>query len=77
MRNIVTALTIATLTFGAAEALAKGNGGEDQRQKLRAELAEARAKNGNSESSGGGFFSSLFGGGEEKSKDKDTTKSSN
>lgn len=67
MRTLITALTIATLSLGAIEAQAKG--GNDGRDDVKAELAEARKKNG-SASSGGSFFSNLFGGDETKPADK-------
>ncbi|MEM8790635.1 MAG: hypothetical protein AAGE80_03380 [Pseudomonadota bacterium] len=69
MRKIVTALTIATLSLGAAEAIAKGNGGAEQREALRAELAKSRAQN-DSAGSSGGFFSFIFGEDEEKAEGK-------
>ncbi|MEM7239557.1 MAG: hypothetical protein AAF317_10965 [Pseudomonadota bacterium] len=68
MRALMTALTIATLSFGAIEAQAKG--GNDGRDEVKAELAEARKKNASSNSDGG-FFSSIFG--SEQKKPIDTT----
>lgn len=67
MRTLITVLTITTLSLGAIEAHAKG--GNDGRNDVKAELAEARKKNNNS-STGGSFFSNLFGGDETKPTDK-------
>ncbi|MEM7507880.1 MAG: hypothetical protein AAF415_14150 [Pseudomonadota bacterium] len=63
MTKFIAALTIATLSFGAIEASAKGDGGAEARAKLKTALAESRKANGGD--SGDGFLSSLFGGGDE------------
>ncbi|MEM9099146.1 MAG: hypothetical protein AAGC79_11560 [Pseudomonadota bacterium] len=76
MQKLLTAITLATLTFGAAEAIAKGNGGSEQRERLRAELAESRAKAGKSETSTG-FFSSLFGSADSENAEARTQKTTN
>lgn len=71
MQKALLAITVAALSMGAlATADAKGNGGAEQREKLQAALAEARAQNGDTDT-GGGFFSSLFGGSETEDRAKD------
>ncbi|MEM0945320.1 MAG: hypothetical protein AAGI70_15390 [Pseudomonadota bacterium] len=71
MQKVLLALTVAALSFGAlGTADAKGNGGAEQRAKLKAAIAEARANSADSDT-GGGFFSSLFGGGDSQESAKE------
>ncbi|MEO0821258.1 MAG: hypothetical protein AAF074_12625 [Pseudomonadota bacterium] len=58
----VAAIAIAVAAMSGSAALASGGGAdiEEQRAKLKAELAEARAAKGGKES-GSNFFSRLFG----------------
>ncbi|MEM9046413.1 MAG: hypothetical protein AAGC81_17145 [Pseudomonadota bacterium] len=78
MKKTLTALTIAAMSLGGVDAMAKGNGGSEEREALRAELDKARAKakaEGSSES--GGLFSIFFGEKTEDQAEADTSKTTN
>lgn len=74
MRTILTAAIIAVISLGAGAAFAKG--GNDNRDNVKKDIAEARQQNRGSDASPGGIFSFLFGGDEMTTAKADTDKSS-
>ncbi len=73
MRTILAAVTIAAISLGTGAALAKG--GNDNRDNVKKDIAEARKQNAGESAPLGGLFSFLFGDDEMTSAKADTANS--